>query len=190
MIVITTAENIVIKALLANVRGICILNDALGLGLASDLGPRLALDVALDVVDGDRDGVTVETGAIDGQQLPALSVALIMADGAHRGHYLDPVARSFLVVARLNRARVIHGVSGSPEECRNCGGRVTHIVLDLARHVSVIIGADRAVTIVQLAQVHASSVDSKVDRQLIGLLVVRGLLGVDADRCSHVRVDY
>lgn len=117
-------------------------------------------------------------------------MACVVADCTDGRHDLNAVAGGVIVSARLNRARVVHGVARTSEKGGNLASRVSNIGLNRARDICQIIRGKRAIRIVVRGQVHTSAINTKVNWQLICGLVPRRSLGVDCDRGCHAWVDH
>ena len=117
-------------------------------------------------------------------------MACVVADCTDGRHDLYTVASGVIVSARLNRARVVHGIARTSEKGGYLAGRVPNIGLNRARDIRQIIRGKRAIRIVVSAQVHTSAINTKVNWQLISGLVPRRSLWVDCDGGCHTWVDH
>lgn len=179
-----------LEALLANVGSwswIGVRNLLLSCG-ASKLTLADRVDFTRKSIDSDGDLVAVKTGAFDDQFLTSLCVALLSANLSHRWHYLDIVALASLEVAGRSPALVDHGVTGATERCSHLSGRVALITLNDTCHQLVSAG-NIVLLAVETCQVEASTINSEVNRQVAGLLILDGTLRLDCDSSSHTWVD-
>ena len=117
-------------------------------------------------------------------------MACVVADCTDSRHNLNSVAGGVIVGARLNRSRIVQGVARTSEKGGNLASRVSNIGLNRARDIRQIIRGERAIRIIQRAQVHTSAINAKVNWQLISGLVPRRSLGVDSDGGCHAWVDH
>lgn len=107
---------------------------------AFDLRLADALNAAWNVVDSYGDNGSVQTRSFDCHQLAALGMALIVADRADSRHDLDSVAGNVIIGARLNRARIIHGVACTAEKCSYFSSRVADVGLNRAWDIVHVVG--------------------------------------------------
>lgn len=168
-----------------------VLINVLFAGQTSDRCLADAFDAAWNVVYSHGDGIiTVQTSARDGHQLAAFSMAIIVADTADGRHDLDSVAGYIVIGTRLNRARIIHSVACTTEECGDGSSRIADIGLNRARDVIHVIGGHVVFIIVDSAQVHAGAINAKINWQLAWMLVMWRFLWINSDHGMHTWVDH
>ena len=117
-------------------------------GQAFDLGLADALDAARNVIDSHSDISAIKARTCNGDQLTALSMASIVADTLYGWHDLHSVAGDIIEGTRLNRARIIHGIACTAEECGHSCSRVSIVCLNRTCDVGLLIILQGAIRVV------------------------------------------